>query len=116
MIAIEVAGQSVEVSLTRHAIERWQERIQPGVSMVLAESQIHAFMAGGKLTGRAPKWLLERRWPAADGYRFAMNSTWPKVALVVADNGTVVSVLLGERRPRLLKRPNRHHDLDRRRP
>lgn len=115
MTAIELGGEQVEVKSTRHAVERWRERIMPTASEVLARSQLFAFMAGAHFVTRVPRWLHGERVGVDAGYRLALNPTRSHTALVVAEDGTIVSVLTAERRPRLLKRPNHHHDLDRRR-
>ncbi len=116
MIAIERGGEQVKVILTQHGLDRWRERVMPTASAVLAQSQLFAFLAGAHFVTRMPRWLHGERPSVAVGRRLAINPTRPRIALLVAGDGGIVSVLTADHRQRLSKIPDIKHGRDRRRP
>jgi hypothetical protein len=54
------ACQAVEVELSPHAIQRWQERVRPGLSLEQAEDDLAHQLATNARWGDCPDWLDDR--------------------------------------------------------
>lgn len=89
----QLAGQTIAVGATTHAVERWIERVDHSATFAEARAAVEEFVRTGKLSGRPPRWVGHRRAPAGPGARYATNSTWPRIALLVTDGGAVLSVI-----------------------
>ena len=60
------AGGVVTVDLSRHAVERFQERVRPALMLGRAEDELARLVASAELTGVCPGWVSqeERERPA----------------------------------------------------
>jgi hypothetical protein len=54
--------------LTTHAVERFIERVRPGLALPGAELELERVLAHGHLTDQPPVWLADRRRPDASMY------------------------------------------------
>ena len=63
-----MASSARAIFLTRHAIERYEQRIRPGVTIEEARADLERLAAQGTLTVDPPPWIGQSNWTAAVRY------------------------------------------------
>lgn len=66
--ACRLSIDSVEVALSHHAVERYQERVRPGLEAKLARADLQRLMSAGEITSCPPAWLQSRERQSAAFY------------------------------------------------
>src|SRR3954452_22560787 len=57
-----------EISFTKHAIERFQERCRPALSIDAAGAELARIAVHGEVTGSAPAWHARRAATTCEAY------------------------------------------------
>jgi hypothetical protein len=78
------------IQVSRHAVERWLERVDPSASPAAAEEAMTAFVRQGRLIARQ-----------YDGGRLLASHRWPGVRLVVVPRPGAWFVVTARPDPRL---------------
>lgn len=84
---------SETITVTHHAAMRWRERVAE-VPYPGAVTAVAAFVAGGKVSGRAPRWAA-RGHGEGTGVRYATHGAFPGICIVLR-NGSALTVLTRE--------------------
>lgn len=86
-IHLSASGAAVGFSISRHAAQRWAERVEPGLDLPTAGQAILGFLAGA--------WLVPH---VIQGQAVARNWLWPDVGVVIATRDGIslhVATVLG---------------------
>ena len=62
------AATDVPISLSRHAVERFQERFRPGLGLETAERELELMVLHGEISSHPPAWLVGRMHSTAAFY------------------------------------------------
>jgi hypothetical protein len=76
-------------AISRHAVERWQERVERGASPRDAHGALRDFLAGGRVRPTPRHWTTAAPEP---GLCFVYWARWPGVCALVREH-TVVTIL-----------------------
>lgn len=93
-----IAGHPIRIS--QHAVQRYQERVDPAAPAVIASAAIHQILSTGSVRPQPRDWTTCRVEP---GMRFVYSADGEDVCLVLRDL-TVVTVLTVELCARSLDR------------
>ena len=78
------------MNVSKHATERYRERVDPGASALEARLAVEQIVACGRARPTPRRWMKDRA--PAPGTRFVYWSKRPHISAIVAD-GTVVTVV-----------------------
>jgi hypothetical protein len=81
-----------EVRITAHAIERWQQRVDPHASWLSAHLAIRKLLNTGRSRPNPRHWM---RRPTDPGTTYVYSATHPGVGMIVT-NGTAVTLVTRE--------------------
>ena len=81
-------------TVTVHAIQRWQQRVEPTIKRAEADHALQEFLRSGRARPRPRHWLVARPGP---GVLFVFNARRPGVCVVLR-GGHAVTVLTREHR------------------
>jgi hypothetical protein len=66
-------GSSVDLSLTRHCVERFHERFRPALDHVRARAELELLIEHGELSEQPPEWMARTMRQEADAYLIVGN-------------------------------------------
>lgn len=81
-----------EVRITSHAIERWQQRVDPSAIWLSAHLTLRRLLNTGRSRPNPRHWM---RRPTDPGTTFVFNARQPGVCVIVT-NGAAVTVITRE--------------------
>jgi hypothetical protein len=81
-----------EIRITAHAIERYQERVDPESSWLAAHLAIRKLLATGRSRPTPRHWM---RRPVEPGTTFIFSASYPGVCAIVTD-GRAVTIITRE--------------------
>ena len=90
-IAVTPTGRSVR--LTRHAVARYIERVDPRATAAQATEALVALVAGGRVRATPRHWM--RQTQSEDGTRYLYHAETPGVCILVR-GGSAITVLTRE--------------------
>jgi len=81
-----------EIRITAHAIERWQERVDPASSWLAAHLTVRKLLNTGRSRPTPRHWM---RRPIEPGTTYVFNASYPGVCAIVTD-GAAVTIITRE--------------------
>jgi hypothetical protein len=78
-----------EIHITEHAIERWQERVDPANSWLAAHLAIRKLLNSGRSRATPRHWM---RRPIEPGTAYDFSASYPGVCAIVSDDAAVTII------------------------
>ncbi len=79
------------IMFTRHALDRYRERVQPALGYREVVDAVRRILAHGRISGEAPSWLAQRQRTSSSHYLEIGDVVFPLRGGVAA-NGRLVAV------------------------
>jgi hypothetical protein len=84
---------AVRVRISRHAVDRWQQRVDRDSTFAMARRDLTSFLATGRVRPTPRFWMRELR--PSGGLRFVYSARFPGVCVLVREGMAVTVVTRG---------------------